>query len=402
MPASRALACLAAALTFAYVLRGRLAGVPITALEVALVLLLVVYVVEKRRAHEAFPDPRQFAYFWPLALLLVAATVALALAPDKRAAGGLWKAYFLEPALGAYVIADVFRTRASLGKLLHAFFLGGVVVAVLNEAGFLVAVAAHRPHLVEDPVVVLFNSPNATGLYLGPLMAAAAALMLFGDGAERFRGAIFFAIATPALAFSFSRGAWLGLAVALLLLAALHRRRLYAVGAWLAAVLAVLAVPAVRRRIAHEFAPHDSLNSVNTRVSLWQAVFKMMSKGLHPITGHGLGGFHQAIAPYKSIGGYGEDLPYAHNGFLTFWTETGLLGLVAFCWLIVAAARHSVAAIRAHSPQFAYHVAFASAAVVILVHGQFDVPYFKNDLSWMTLALLGMHAAALRIDQQTT
>ena len=400
MPASRALARLAAALAFAYVLRGNVVGLPFTTLELALVALIAAYLVEKVRSGERFPGPRDVPYSWPVLLLVAAATISLFVSPDNRAAAGIWKAYFVEPALGYYVLADVLRSRADLSKLLEGFFIGGVVVAVLNEVGFMLAVSVHRPHLTEAPVVVLFNTPNATGLFLGPLMAAAAALAFFGDRIERVRGAIFFLIAAPALAFSFSRGAWLGLGLALVMIAVLHRRRVAALGALGVAVAVGLLVPAVRQRIAHQFDPNDPYNSVNLRSSLWKATVEMMQKGTRPVLGNGLSGFKQAITPFKDVSGYHEDLIYPHNSLLTFWTETGLLGVVAFTWLVLDAGRRSVAAIRAHTAQHTYHVVFAAAALTMFIHGLIDVPYFKNDLAWMTMALLGMHAAALRIDRR--
>jgi putative inorganic carbon (hco3(-)) transporter len=402
VPVSRALARLAAALSFAYVLRYKPFGVPVTALELALLALIVVYVAEKLFSHERFPDPRQMAYFWPVMLLLVAATISVFVAPDRRAALGIWKAYFLEPALGAYIVADVLRARADLGKLLQGFFIAGIVVSVLNIMAFALAVAVHRPNLVEVPVTVLFNTPNATGLFLGPLVAAAAALVLFGDRRERWRGAIFVVVALPALAFSFSRGAWLGVGLALLLLAAIHPLRNRLLGLLGVLSLVVVLLPPVRTRLAHEFHPTDPYNSVNTRVDLWKATLKMMSHGLRPVLGNGLSGFKAAITPFRDVSGFHEDLIYPHNSLLTFWTETGLLGLAAFLWLVVAAARRCWTALRAHTPLYAYHAAFAAAAVTILVHGMLDVPYFKNDLAWVTMALLGMHAAALRQDQRSS
>jgi len=396
VPASRAFARLAAALSFAYVLRGKALGVPFTALELALVALVAVYIVEKLVSHESFPDPRRFPYFWPVALLLVAATISVFTSAERTAAAGLWKAYFIEPALGAYIVADVFRAREQLGKLLQGFFLAGIVVSVLTEMAFLFAVAVHRPHLVEDPVYVLYNTPNATGLFLGPLVAIAAALVLYGDRRERGLGVLFLVVGGPGLAISFSRGAWLGVLAALILLAAINARRLLLLGGVVAASIVALLIPAVRRRIGHEFNPTDPYNSINTRVAVWKATLKMLSH--RPIFGGGLSGFHEAIAPYKQPGGYSEQLLYPHNSFLTFWTETGLLGLVAFVWLLVDVVRRCYLAIRSHTPQHAYHVAFAAAWATILVHGQLDVPILKNDLAWLTMALLGMHAAALRLD----
>ena len=53
----------------------------------------------------------------------------------------------------------------------------------------------------------------------------------------------------------------------------------------------------------------------------------------HPIFGSGLSGFASAINPYRN--GYAELQIYPHNILLNFWAETGILGLVAFGWLMV-------------------------------------------------------------------
>jgi hypothetical protein len=43
-----------------------------------------------------------------------------------------------------------------------------------------------------------------------------------------------------------------------------------------------------------------------------------------------------------------------------------------------------------------YFIGLAAASVTILVHGMLDVPFFKNDLAFLTLALVGIQAALIR------
>lgn len=398
MLATRTLARLSAALSFSYVLRGTFLHVPYTVLELFLVATLVSYVVEKLRAGERFPDPRRMPYFWPLLLLLLAASVSVVMAPDHRAAAGIWKAYFVEPVLVAYVLADVLRTREHLEKLVAAFFFGAIVVSVLNVMVFLFALGVHKPHLVEQPPVMIYLTPNATGLFLGPLLAMAAALAAFGSARERNRSLVFMAIALPAFVLSFSRGAWLGITVALVFLAWHHSRRPLVLGAIGLAAAAALALPPIRHRLKAEFDPHDPFNTVNLRMDLWRATYQMMRTGRHPIFGTGLSGFKHDIRPFKAAAGYNEDLIYPHNVFLDFYTETGLLGLVAFTWLVVEWARRTYRTLRAQSLMRPYYLGLAAASVTILVHGLLDVPFFKNDLAFLTLALVGMQVAAMRFD----
>jgi O-antigen ligase len=393
--ATRSFARLAAVLSFAYVLRGSLFGIPFTTLELAILATLTAYVAEKLYRHEKFPDPRLMPYFWPLALLLLAATISVVVAPDKRAAAGIWKAYFAEPALVALVLWDVLRTPHDVEKLIGAFFTSGIIVSVYQLVTFAYAVGIHRPNLIEDPVVMLYFSANATGLFLGPLLAIAGALILFGNREERFRGIFFAFFAFPAFILSFSRGAWLALVAASLVLIWQHRRRVALGGALAAGVIAAVLIPPIRQRIGHQFNPNDPANTAVSRIHLWNATLKMQVHVRHFIFGTGLSGFKEDIQPYKFTG-YTEDLIYPHNIVLNFWTETGLLGLGAFCWLAVVWVRNTWGRLRAEGPQRVYLIGLAAASVTILVHGMLDVPFFKNDLAFLTLALVGIQAALIR------
>jgi O-antigen ligase len=390
------MARLTATLSFAYVVRGQLLGVPFTAMELCLLGTLIAYVVDKRRAGERLPDPRRMPYFWPLAILLVAATVSIAVAPDKRAAAGIWRAYFVEPMLFAYVIADVMRAPSHLGWFIAGFFWSGILVSVLEILTFLFAFGVGRPNLIDDPVVVIYNSANATGLFLGPLLAMAAALIFTGRASERNRALFFCFWSLPAFILSFSRGAWLALLVALLFLGWQFRARLLMLAGVAVAAVAAVLVPPIRHRLQHQFDPGDPLNSLNLRGSVWQATLRMQSSPRRAIFGTGLSGFKAGIQPYKGFAGYSEELIYPHNLFLNFWTETGLLGLAAFSWLAVDWVRRTWRTLASRGPLRPYYLAAATASVAIFVHGLIDQAFFKNDLALLTLSVIAIQVAALR------
>ena len=117
------------------------------------------------------------------------------------------------------------------------------------------------------------------------------------------------------------------------------------------------------------------------------------------IFGSGLSGFKQGITPYKDVSNYHEDLIYPHNIFLNFWTETGLLGLVAITWLILDWALRTYRTMQLQTIYRPYYLGLAAASVTIFVHGMLDVPYFKNDLAFMTMAFIGLQVAAMRADR---
>ena len=52
-----------------------------------------------------------------------------------------------------------------------------------------------------------------------------------------------------------------------------------------------------------------------------------------PLSGAGLSGYPTVIAPYHKDPKV-EIFQYPHNIVLNFWSETGLLGLLAFGWIV--------------------------------------------------------------------
>jgi O-antigen ligase len=84
------------------------------------------------------------------------------------------------------------------------------------------------------------------------------------------------------------------------------------------------------------------------------------------------------------------NLSHPHNWLLHVWLELGLLGLVAFGWLV---ARFWFCARAAQSNiETRWVVAGAAGAMVdLLIHGLIDNSYFLVDLAfvfWLSLALV--------------
>src|SRR5207302_5844362 len=93
--------------------------------------------------------------------------------------------------------------------------------------------------------------------------------------------------------------------------------------------------------------------------------------------------------------GYHEDLIYPHNLLLNFWSETGILGLLAFIWLAVQVVRTALRGLRADP--WARMMAIGALGMILsfLSHGLVDAPYFKNDQALAFWALLAIQYASL-------
>ena len=125
------------------------------------------------------------------------------------------------------------------------------------------------------------------------------------------------------------------------------------------------------------------------RLDLWLSSLEMLRD--HPLLGIGLDNFaylYQQV--YLREGAAAEpNLSHPHNWALNFWLSLGVLGLFAFCWLLVRFWREARRSLR--TPGRRWLVAGALGAMAdLLVHGTIDNSYFLVDLAfvfWLCLAI---------------
>ncbi len=381
------------ALLPAYTIRWHYGPLPTTLLETSILLTVGVFALESWR-QRSWPSWRS-AFTLPAGLFILAGAISVLASPDRRAGLGLYRAYFLEPIAFFYVASAVIRSWRQARLMLAGLAVSGVMVSVPNAFVVLQALRHHTLNVAVAPPVVIYQTANAVALFVVPLIAVAASLLLYAeDRLSRLGSAVFLVIGLIACLLSFSRGGYLALLAIAILLALSHKKRIWlATGTVIAAAAAAL-LPPVANRLSHEFNLADPNNSFVERTRLWGATWRMLRD--HPVVGGGLAGFKQSVAPYRN-GIYTEDLIYPHNIVLNFWTETGLLGLAAFAWLFVQAVRTAWSGWRDGSPPWcALQLGVLLALVGILVHGLVDVPYLKNDLSLEFWALLALSWAGRR------
>ena len=187
-----------------------------------------------------------------------------------------------------------------------------------------------------------FWHANALAMYLGMALPVIAGLLLapVKRGAKLGAAAVIM-VGLITLAYTLSRGAWIGvcLAAVLLLAFALSRKVIspahLAPGLMVAAALVIalnlLAGGAIIRRLT----VYDR-GSAQVRIPLMRGALTVAAD--YPILGSGLNNYSDIIMTYDSAAEYTQSgiLPVVHNVFLLFAAETGLLGLGAFLWLLAA------------------------------------------------------------------
>ncbi len=326
-------------------------------------------------------------------MVLAAVIGVLTVGVDSQSLGALI-VLFIQP-IGTFFFArfyfqkDPEARNTMLGALLLFVALCGLYAMVqyftLNGLPEIYWGNANEP----KRAIAFFGHPNFYALFAAPALAllipfVANYFMRRQEGKQLVEwGAIaLWLIGAAGLLLSLSRGGWLGLALAVGLyavVAAPRKIRIAIFGIGVVLVGLVLANTNLRYRV---LLPFKGEKSAVSRFSLWDTGWKAISE--HPFTGQGLTGFSRNWDRLNTDPNIDRH-NYPHNIFLNFWTETGVLGLLAF---IVLAGYGIVRGIK--NRKNIYALGIALFLVALIGQGMLDNPYFKNDLAmlfWLVMSL---------------
>jgi O-antigen ligase len=203
-----------------------------------------------------------------------------------------------------------------------------LVALVLRKPASLYAFAHGR-------AVGIFENPNELALYaLAVCTIAAAAILAHYRG--RTLAIVTFAVAFIALIATGSRSGEAAFAIGVVALAIMLR------GKTKLQLAALVAIVVLGIGLGLVFDSRHNPGENDTRLAAWSAGVRTVA--LFPLTGVGIGGFYSVYPFVRSPDAPGPGDPIAydpHNFYLSVAAETGLLGLGAFIWTIVAFVRES-------------------------------------------------------------
>lgn len=185
-----------------------------------------------------------------------------------------------------------------------------------------------------------------------------------------------------AIAFSFSRGAYLGIIAGsvFFLLVILKRSgnlgKFLAVGAVLAAFAIVFFQGPIQSRLVSAFNPREGSNV--ERLENWRQAIDIVSG--YPLTGIGLGNYSSYVDPVSAE----RSSIYAHNIFLDVASETGIVNGAVFLLLLLFGIW------RGLSSKNILGLGLATSLVYFFVHGIFDTPIWSPQVMTMLLIILAI------------
>lgn len=277
---------------------------------------------------------------------LVAAAAASTLGSANELRGFKVTATYAAGWLLLLAVLLVATSPARLRTLVGTAVVGSLTVTlpILSQAQQLKPV--YGGAVVRNRAQSIFADPNQFGCYAALIVLLAVGWFLAAPHRfERVLAACGGAGAVAALVLSLSRGAWLGTAAGLVLVALLHpgvRRTLLAataLGATLVAAgtLLSLTAPAEVRGgpaaglaevVVDRIAVIDdrAANPHDVRPITWREAVRQFT--LHPVLGNGPGSFSTLAAESPSVIQFAPRL-HAHNALLHLGAETGVVGLFA-------------------------------------------------------------------------
>ena len=351
---------------------------------------------------------------WSLLIFVWCAALSLTQATSWRDGLPEWFKWAEFAAL--YLVATQVLDRRSATWTLVALFAAGALQAVLGTYQFINR-AGPEAFIIQDRFMRAygtFGQPNPYAGYLGYLFPVAASLTLsafdrWRRGRERINltlaavcGAMTGAL-LMGIIMSWSRGAWLGVIAGSFVVIALRSRRSVslAVGALIVLTLFVAAfgtgwMPGIIAGRVNDLGSYiggpdlarteitDANFAVLERLAHWRAGQRMFED--HPWLGVGIGNYGAAYGDYALPHWY-LPLGHAHNAFINFLAEIGVIGFAAFIvfWLGVAwlAGR---AATSGDAYAAALGIGILGAWAYLGVHSLFDNLFVQH--SQLQLALL--------------
>jgi len=357
---------------------------------------------------------------WPLAILL--GIGALSLLQARSWSEGVPELLKWVEFAAVYLVATQVLGRRHVWWVVGALLAAGLVEVALGAYQFLRQVGPEAFILAGRFMRAYgtFRQPNPYAGYLGYLVPVAVSLTLAGAWlwwrSRRQIGLLVgVACGVTSLALvigiglSWSRGSWMALAAALLAVMALRNRRsavaVAVAGLVLVAILLVAGTTwlpgALSERVSglgsYVVAPDptrteitDENFAVLERLAHWQTGWRMFED--HPWIGVGIGNYGTEYGQYAPAHWY-EPLGHAHNIYINFMAETGILGLAAFLLFWLGALRFAWRS-AGHLQGFpaALAIGVFGTLVYLTVHSLFDNLFVQHMQLQLALLLGGVAA----------
>lgn len=349
-------------------------------------------------------EPGRLPFDHILILLVLIGLLSIAGSPDR-----FFSIYNYGHLMGRYVLLYYMvscnvRSLAQIKHLLIALLASTVIVSLYGFYQYILGVDISAFEWVDaqqfpDLKVRVFSTLQNPNLLAGFLVTMIAIAMGVGleltAGEQKLSMAVLLLLFAGCLVLTYSRGAWVSLAVVIGAYGLLYDRRLL----WL-----FLAIPAVMLcfsdvsgRILSILHPTDT--SATLRMALWHSTLAMIRD--NPFSGIGWGAYWLVYPRYDFfIHDDSTVIFHAHNLYLHLAAETGIPGLGAFVAFLYCHGRMALRLL--HQPYPAWVRGLLSGLIAAIlglaISGLTDHILFSIQMSMLTWLLFAVVIAVSQVD----
>jgi putative inorganic carbon (hco3(-)) transporter len=380
---------------------GALGGLSLSATTIALVgLYLSWFFLPLANRSRKAKAPHHFNL--PLVVFLAATAVSVFAASDVSLA--LYELFLaVQLYLAYFYVANHLRRHEDIQFVVCCLLIGCLIesaaMIVLEFTGMPSTIWGLPTHIhlqtgIHDAFVRVggtVGSPNEASAYLSLLLPLAACLLLAGMPYwQKWLACLVLGFGGVAMIFTYSRGGWIALVLAAILVSfVLVRTRGISLKALIAILVLLIILYLPFHGVISARAFGDDQGSAESRIPLTMLAFRMIAD--HPVLGVGANNFSVVMQRYLTSYFRTGFLYVVHNKYLLIWTETGIGGLLAYLAFLIGAVRRGWQCWKQNDGYLSMLALGITAAMVgQIVHMNFDV--FRigpvPELLWLLAGLL--------------
>lgn len=309
--------------------------------------------------------------------------------------------------IGYFLAVNLIRTREWVQRCLVAFLLcasvSGLIGFVQIFTGSLETswLDTEMFSNISVRITSTFDNPNVYATYLLLAIPFALAFMIEKSDKSKTLRVLCFLLLAICMVETWSRGAWLGILIALVLFFLVYTRRSVAYlmlgGALLP--LASIAIPdSVISRFLSIGSASDS--SATYRISAWRGVGRMLRENWFGGIGVGEAAF-SAVYPAFSYAGI-QAIRHTHNLYLQILSETGVVGLIVFLLIVILFMQNCFEYMyrMRKGTENGIVVAGLASVVAVLIMGLTDYVWYNYRVFLMFWIVIGIVNAYIRIGNE--
>lgn len=304
--------------------------------------------------------------------------------------------------LSYFLLTNSITTKRRLFALIVLMLFVGLFVAaygiyqhIFGFAGGTVWTDTDMFSDIETRVVSTFENPNVLGEYL--LLLIPIGLAVVWGAKKGYNKLIHLAIVgalSLCMIYTYSRGNWIGLLVAVFMFFMFYDRRFV----WLGVVALLLSPMFLPQNVINRFLSVGDMGDTSTsyRVYIWMGTLNMLKDYWFSGIGVGTEAFNKIYPMYAYSG---VIAPHSHNLYLQIITENGIVGLLVFLSMLVIYFKMCVSTIITAKNKFlkALITGFAAGMLGYLVQGMFDNVWYNYRVFLLFFVIIGITAASIEI-----